>query len=259
MTNKPLTITDTKQRFVRRARSGLGRAKLRVDSALLYVTHMDLLTIEGVHTTPPFDTVPLSALKRWAAEDDWEGQREQHVRAWQAEAKRRIASRQAQARVDDLSSLEEMITIGMDKIRGRTVEPRSLEGLMKVVSELFGRREELREAIGGEFVSPSTASAGLPSSQAPTGMNVQTMEAAARAALEIKRAALRGLPAPSPAAAVGLTPQAQHEPEQAPREPREPLGFQEEIDAEFQQDQPGQAGDVSPGPAEGAAGGHQAP
>lgn len=253
MTNKPLTITDTKQRFVRRARSGLGRAKLRVDSALLYVTHMDLLTIEEVHATPPFDTVPLSALKRWAAEDDWEGQREQHVRAWQAEAKRRIASRQAQARVDDLSSLEEMITIGMDKIRGRTVEPRSLEGLMKVVSELFGRREELREAIGGEFLAPSAAAAGLPSTKAPTGMDVQTMEAAARAALEIKRAALRGLPAPAPAPTVVVTviPQA----EQA----AEPLEFQEEIDAEFQQDQPGQAEDVSPGSAKGAHGGDQAP
>lgn len=252
MTNKPPTITDTKQRFVRRARSGLGRAKLRVDSALLYVTHMDMLTIEEVHATPPFDTVPLSALKRWAAEDDWEGQREQHVRAWQAEAKRRIASRQAQARVEDLNSLEEMINIGMDKIRSQKVEPRSLEGLMKVVGELFGRREDLREAIGGEFLAPSAA-AGLPAAKAPAGMDVQTMEAAARAALEVKRAALRGLPAPAPAPTVVVTaiPQA----EQA----AEPLEFQEEIDAEFQQDQPGQAEDVSPGSAKGAHGGDQAP
>jgi hypothetical protein len=165
----------------------LKMAKLRAEAGMTYVSHPTGVSIEELHKDPRFAVVALRTMERWSQLDKWVEKRVSFIEEWKAEARKRLAGQLAQARLDELDTLHEIVFSGMQKIREDLVAPKSYEGLMRATVEALKYKDELRQRIGETVIEDAAKdAAGLPK-ELPKDMSEEAAAAAARAALIARR------------------------------------------------------------------------
>jgi hypothetical protein len=178
----------------------LRNAKLRAEAGMVYISHPTGVSIDDLQQDARFSTVSLRTLERWSKVDRWVDRRMSFIEDWKTEARKRLAGQLAQARIDELQTLDEIVGSGMQKIREDLVAPKSYEGLMRATVEALKYKDELRQRIGETVIEDAAKdAAGLPK-EMPKDMSEEAAAAAARAALIARRQ--RVLPPSAPAADV---------------------------------------------------------
>jgi hypothetical protein len=178
----------------------LRNAKLRAQAGMTYISHPSGISIEELQRDPRFSVVTTRTLERWSRVDSWVERRIAFIEDWKTEARKRLAGQLAQARIDELQTLDEIVGSGMQKIREDLVAPKSYEGLMRATVEALKYKDELRQRIGETVIEDAAKdAAGLPK-EMPKDMSEEAAAAAARAALIARRQ--RVLPPSAPAADV---------------------------------------------------------
>lgn len=165
----------------------LRHAKLRAEVGMVYVSHPTGISIEDLQKDPRFSSVAVRTLERWSKIDQWVERRMNFIEEWKTEARKRLAGQLAQARLDELQTLDEIALSGLQKIREDTVAPKSYEGLMRATVEALKYKDELRQRIGETVIEEAAKdAAGLPK-EMPKDMSEEAAAAAARAALIARR------------------------------------------------------------------------
>jgi hypothetical protein len=165
----------------------LKMAKVRAEAGITYVSHPTGISIEELQKDPRFSVVTLRTMERWSQLDKWVEKRVNFIEEWKSEARKRLAGQLAQARLDELDTLHEIVFSGMQKIREDLVAPKSYEGLMRATVEALKYKDELRQRIGETVIEDAAKdAAGLPK-ELPKDMSEEAAAAAARAALIARR------------------------------------------------------------------------
>jgi hypothetical protein len=166
--------------------------QLRYDAGLAYMTDPQAPSIERLHRDPRFAKVSKRTLERWCKEDQWVERRQAFFEAWANQARERIGSAQAKARVGAIAALDEVKQMALEKLRYDTVEPKSWEGVARVVVETERMTEELRVAVAGELMPPTAAgTVQRQLSAADLNLTPEEVQTAAKAILQQRRAGVR--------------------------------------------------------------------
>lgn len=170
------------------ATGGMKNARLRREAMLRYVCDPNGLTIEELAQHPMFKgAISQRTLERWASADRWVDERQKFIADWAAKARERLGNRMVQERIKEMDVLSEIVEVGVSKIRGDLVAPKSLEGVIKAVIDGLKYKDELRQAIGDDIIDKTVEGAkGLPAELPPDLPEIDAA-AAARAALIAKR------------------------------------------------------------------------
>ena len=174
----------------RRTRKSLSRwPKLRSEAGLIYMTDPRSPSIAEVAKNPKFQGISPTTLERWCNEDRWVERRTQFFEAWQQKAQARIGSELCRIRQRDLSDLEEIRKMALEKLHDPLVMAKSWEGVMKVFLEAMEHRERLTDAIGLELMPPSNEPRAA-ATAADVDILPEEVQIAAREILRSRRAAL---------------------------------------------------------------------
>lgn len=126
--------------------------KLRLDAGLVYMTHPTGTTIEELHKDPRFAVVTARTLERWSSDDKWVERRTEFLQAWAEQAKAKLGTELTKARLQEMSDLQEVRLIAMDKIRDEMTAPKSLEGMIKALVEVGKREESVAVGVANEMM-----------------------------------------------------------------------------------------------------------
>lgn len=127
-------------------------ARLRLDAGLVYMTDQEGMSIDDLSKDERFRGVSKRTLERWSKEDRWVERRSEFFEKWAAIARERLGSQLCQLRQQELTQLEEIQMLAMDKIRSELTGPKSWEGVVKVLLDANRRVESLAAAIGTEIM-----------------------------------------------------------------------------------------------------------
>lgn len=161
-------------------------SKLRAIAGMTYISHPIGISIEELHGDSRFSCVTTRTLERWSRIDRWVERRVAFIEEWKAEARKRLTGQLAQARIEELESLAEIATVGLQKIREDVVAPKSLEGVMRATIDALKYKDELRARIGESIIDDAGTTGGV-SRELPRDITEEAAAAAARAALVARR------------------------------------------------------------------------
>ena len=161
-------------------------SRLRASAGMTYISHPIGISIEELHRDSRFMSISLRTLERWSQLDRWVERRMAFIEEWKAEARKRLTGQLAQARIEELDSLAEIATIGLQKIREDVVAPKSLEGVMRATIDALKYKDELRARIGESVIDDTGTNSGI-AKELPSDVTEEAAAAAARAALVARR------------------------------------------------------------------------
>ena len=167
------------------------KAHLRVLAGIEYASNPECPSIEQLHRDSRFSGVSLRTLERWASEDKWTERRRESVDKWSEFARAQLGTAIARKRIEDLELLERlredavaMLTPGEGE---PSLQPKSWDAVVNMISKLTTQLDDLRSQIGGETL----AAIGQPVLPTPDSEHPiyekDAMERAARELLERRR------------------------------------------------------------------------
>jgi len=166
--------------------------QLRAEAGLFYMTDQSAPTLEQMSQDARFSAVTKKTLERWSIDDKWVERRAEFFKKWTARAMDRMGTEICKLRQRDLGDLETIRTKALEWLADAEIQPRSWEGVAKVLMEASDKRTILAEAIGQELM-PSTTKAEIKPED--VGTNSAELQLAAKSILAHRRAALAGVSA----------------------------------------------------------------
>jgi hypothetical protein len=128
-----------------------GDPRLRAEAGIYYMTH-DTPTLEEMSQDPRFSNVTLKTLERWSKDDQWVERRAAFFQAWKQRANQRLGTELCRLRQRDLADLETVRSLALEKLNDGLLEPKSWEGVAKILLDATEHRDRIAAAIGNELM-----------------------------------------------------------------------------------------------------------
>ena len=127
-------------------------ARLRLDAGLAYMTDPETGSIEQLSQDERFQLVSKRTLERWASEDRWTDRRAEWLDKWGKIAKERIGSALCRQRQDEFDQLIAIRNQALGLLADELTQPKSWEGVAKVLLDINRRIDGVAIAIGSELM-----------------------------------------------------------------------------------------------------------
>lgn len=126
--------------------------RLRMDAGLAYMTNPDCASLDDLSQDERFRSVSKRTLERWCAEDKWVERRQQFLSRWAEHAKERLGSALSRHRTEEFQQLLRVRELALSKLEDPMLEPKSWEGVAKVLVEINRRIENVAVSVGNEVL-----------------------------------------------------------------------------------------------------------
>lgn len=135
---------------------------LRKNAELIFTSDPSNRNLAELQRDPRFQVVSLATLEQWSREDGWEAKRSAFIETWNKEAQRRLGKKYAAERVNDLSKLERVSAILMEKLMDEALQAKSVEGAANALVNVLKMKDDLLVKVADEILPKQE--------QAPAGL-----------------------------------------------------------------------------------------
>ncbi len=164
-------------------------ARLRLDAGLAYMTDPERGSIEQLAGDERFQLVSKRTLERWASEDRWTERRAEWLDEWGKIAKAKIGSALCRQRQDEFEQLIAIRQQALALLADELTQPKSWEGVAKVLLEINKRIEGVAISIGNELMPGRPG--GVRTDSGSTQISDVEREALTKQILAMRRAEVR--------------------------------------------------------------------
>lgn len=136
---------------------------LRLKAAMVYTTDLNQCSLADLHEDPRFNHIPITVLRVWHKEDDWEGERKQFLKDFRRNSELKLHDELIQAQVGGLKRMQVLLDMSMEALVGNdaanpttNLEMKSFETVGTLAVRLFETLNSAREKMIPLFVQHQT-------------------------------------------------------------------------------------------------------